>query len=88
VIEINPQGLKPANPVLDASKILQRADLVWSRMKLEPNEILLVKVSKHMAPMMGDIKDLMDHVFKREGDRVIVYLDGDIEFTRLDTGEK
>ena len=88
MIELNSNRIEPACPDIDGPKLLQRADIIWSRLRLEANEVLLVKVSRHMASNIDSIKDLMDQIFKREGDRVVLYVDGDIEFTRLDTGQK
>ncbi len=82
-LEINPQHLHPACPEIDGPKVLQRPDLVWSRMKLEPGEYLLVKVSNHAAPIVNDIKAMIDSVFKREGDRVILFMEGDLTFEKV-----
>ena len=66
------------------NKILQRPDVVWSKIKLEENEVLMVKVSKHMRPMFDDIKNMLDTVFKGKSHKVILFLDGDMEFYKAE----
>lgn len=81
-IEFNKSKIKPASE-RDAPKILERADILLKRTKLEPGEILLIKVSKHMMPHFNDIKNIIDSVFKNESDRVLVYIDGDVTFEKV-----
>lgn len=64
-------------------KILQRADVVWSKIKLEPGEVLLVKVAQHMSPHINDLKGLMDEVFGKDSNNVLLFVDGDVEFTKV-----
>lgn len=87
-LEFNPDNLKPADPIIDGPKILQRADVVWSKIELKQHEYLLVKVSAHLSDQMDDIKELIDHCFKRDNDKVLIYIDGDIEFSKVTFGEK
>jgi len=82
-IKFNPKDLVPASPQVDAMKILQRADVVWSRIKLEPGEYLLVKIGKHMGSQANEIQKMIDSVFKRESDRVLIYTEGDLEISKV-----
>lgn len=79
---LNKKNLKPA---LEEFKIQQRADVVWSRMTLEPNEVLLVKVAPHMSAYIRDIGEMLTHIFKKQGagDRIVVFQDGDISFEKV-----
>ena len=65
-------------------KLLQRPDVVWSKMDFNENEVLMVKVSKHMAPMFDDIKNMLDTVFKSKRQKVILFIDGDLEFYKAE----
>ena len=82
-LELNSDRLKPADPVIDGPKIMQRADIVWSKMQLEPGEYLLVKVGRHAAPALEQIHAMVNDCFKKEGDRVIVFVDGDVSFEKV-----
>lgn len=78
-LQVNPLGLSG----VQEKKIVQRADIVWSKMKLEPGEYLLVKVADHARPILNEIHAMVDHCFKKEGDRVIVFCEGDISFEKV-----
>lgn len=82
-LEINPLLIKPADDEIDGPKILQRADLVWSKMELKQGEYLLIKIPRHMVNYTKDISELVDHVFKRDADRVLLFVEGDIEITKV-----
>jgi hypothetical protein len=88
--EPNKMGLSHAKGPYEEKKIqlLQRADVVWGRMKLEPDEVLLVKVAAHMRPVIEDIKDAIDTIFKREGDRVLLFFEDEMEFTKYTPRER
>ena len=83
MLETDPELIRPADPVHDGKKILQRADVVWSRMRLEPDEVLLVKISKHMSDYVNDIKEVIDICFGKDNTKVLLYVDEDIEFTKV-----
>jgi len=78
--QLNNQNLVDAKP---SGAILQRADIVWSRMKLEPGEVLLVKIAPHVAPIARDIQSMVDAAFGKDNDKVILFVDGDIEITKV-----
>lgn len=80
----NKTNLKLVTPPGAPEQILQRADLVWSRMKLEAGEVLLIKMGEHLRPVQNDVKAMVDHIFKREGDRVLLYFEGDLEFIKFE----
>lgn len=82
-LRTNPNDLRPGDPVIDGPKILQRADLVWSKMKLEPGEVLLVKISKHLAPAAKEIQSIVDKAFGKDNDKVVLFVAEDIEFTKV-----
>lgn len=81
----NPENLDHAVGPLDkksVGQILQRADVVWSRIKLEPGEVLLVKLSAHLRPVADDVVSMIDTAFGRDGDRVVVFFEDEVEFTK------
>lgn len=82
-IRTNPKLVAPAHDKIDGTKLLQRADVVWSRLTLEPDEVLLVKLSRHMANQAKEIQQLIDTAFGKDNDRIIIYVAGDIEFTKV-----
>lgn len=68
-------------------KIVQRADVVWSKMTLDPGEVLLVKVGKHMLSDIHDIARILDGAFKGQEERVIIYGDGDLDIVKARFGK-
>jgi len=52
-------------------------------MKLEPGEVLLVKIAPHVAPIARDIQSMVDAAFGKDNDKVILFVDGDIEITKV-----
>ena len=84
ILEFNKEKMVHVAGPLDAQpKLMQRADLVWSRMKLEEGEVLLVKVGKHMTPALEEIRYQLELCFKEYGDRVLLFVDGDVDFTKV-----
>ena len=79
-IEFNPDNLSLAG---DDKKIVQRLDFILSRIELKENEYLLIKLGKHMIPIIKDIRYIVSQVFKEHGDKVLVYVDGDISFEKV-----
>jgi hypothetical protein len=72
---------------LMSEKKLERADLVWSRMTLEPNEVLFVKVSISAAEHIGTINDMIERAFGTVNrDRVLVFVEGTLELTKVGIG--
>lgn len=86
-LDLNKLKFEPGWEPRDGSRILQKADAAWSKLKLEHGEVLLVKVAKHMIPQMQEIKGIIDSVFKREGDKVLIFAEGDVEFAKVDMRE-
>jgi hypothetical protein len=69
--------------LVEPEKILQRADIVWSRMRLEPDEVLFVKVSLAAAPNAEAIADLIDKAFGARKEQVLVYVEGTLDLTKV-----
>lgn len=80
-MDLNNRGLSDAMGA--ALKPLQRADLVWSTMKLGEGEVLLVRLAKHMIPLGKEVQQLIDTAFGKDNNRVIIYYDGDADFTKV-----
>lgn len=74
---------------LDRERKLERADLVWSRMTLEPHEVLFVKVSLASSEYAGAINEMIEKAFGPIArDRVIVYIDGSLELTKINISQR
>lgn len=65
------------------SKLVQNAEVVWSRIKLEKGEVLLVKVGRHMVDYFNDIKIIVDKAFGKDATNVIVFMENDVEFEKV-----
>lgn len=65
------------------NKLLRQADLVWSRMKLEPNEVLFIKVSLAASHHAGEIAEMVQRAFGNEKDRVLIYTEGTLEIEKV-----
>lgn len=78
-LQVNPNNLTHAGK----NKILQRADLTWSKMTIEPGEVLVVKVKPHMRDYLKDITQILDHVFPKNGDQILVFCEDDIELQKV-----
>lgn len=78
-VDINPERIVLAG---SDNKIAKPLDYVLSRIDLKENEYLLIKVGTHMVERLDEIKRVIDLVFKREGDRVFIFVDGDISFEK------
>ena len=66
------------------TKILQRPDLVWSRMELKPDEVLLVEVSEHAVRNLEAIAEMADRAFgPKNAHRVLVYVKGNLKFAKV-----
>lgn len=67
----------------EPGKVLQRADCVWSRMRLEKDEVLFVKVALAAGDHAGAIADLIDKAFGDRKHQVIVFVEGTLELTKV-----
>ena len=73
--------------LMPKEKKMERADLIWSRMRLDPGEVLFVKVSLSAAEHAGAISDMIDKAFGAANkDRVLVYVEGTLELTKVSPG--
>lgn len=73
-----------AHPLLqEPQRILQRADLVWSRMILEKDEVLFVKVALAAASHAEEIAALIDRAFGPRKEQVLVYVEGTLDITKV-----
>lgn len=78
---LNEKGLKPVLPGMD--KVVKEAFFIYSKISLQPGEALMIKISKHMSDNAKDIKEIFDHVFGKNNDKIVLYVDGDIEITKI-----
>ena len=65
-------------------KKLEQADLVWSRITLEPGEVLFVKVAIAAAGDIGAIAETVEKAFGPVNQhRVLVYVEGTLELNKV-----
>lgn len=80
--------MRSITPELKVSNnVLQRADVVWSKMELKEDEVLFIKVSLGAAANIESISDMIDAAFGRRRHQVLVFLDGTLEITKSTRAE-
>jgi hypothetical protein len=83
---MDPLEQSPHSMNHEPQKLLQKADCVWSRMTLEKDEVLFVKLSLAAATHAGAISELIDTAFGSKRHQVLVYVEGTLELTKVTNG--
>lgn len=75
--------------VLDAvekarGRIVEPVDVILTRIKLEPGEILAIGVSPESLRGLDQLAATIDRIYGRDAERVIIFERGQLEFTKIE----
>jgi hypothetical protein len=65
-------------------KIGSAPGVLVQRITLGPNDLLLVELAEHLADHLGLICEQIDRATGMNKDRVLVYVKGDVRFSKVE----
>lgn len=61
--------------------------VAMTALRLEKDQVLLIKVGKHLQHEVKAIQEIVDKAFGACNDRIIIFVDGDLDFQTVNANE-